>query len=216
MMKACLRDNAPFGLQATLLEPGAVSSGALDDVTTYTLPDDPYAAILKGAGPRAGIVTPEQVAAEVVDAAEKPQLPLRIPIGDAARALDYLNDQNVQHRDVKPHNLMLVGDGVKVADFGLAKMMEQSVVPASGSMTRRFPGELISSATAFAFFMENARSSILATPGSVMPCRRGVTAPITPESLTTGTKGIPRRSRAGSNAMQRSTRPGQPSRIITR
>jgi NAD(P)-dependent dehydrogenase (short-subunit alcohol dehydrogenase family) len=78
---------APFGVQATLLEPGAVSSGALDDVTTYTLPDDPYAGILKNGGPRAGMITPEQVAAEVVDGAEKPQLPLRIPIGDAARAL---------------------------------------------------------------------------------------------------------------------------------
>ncbi len=27
---------------AALLEPGPVSSGALDHVTTYTLPDDPY------------------------------------------------------------------------------------------------------------------------------------------------------------------------------
>ena len=34
-----------FGVQAILLEPGAVSSGALDDVTTYTLPDDPYAGL---------------------------------------------------------------------------------------------------------------------------------------------------------------------------
>jgi hypothetical protein len=33
------------------------------------------------------MITPEQVATEVVDAAEKPQLSLRIPIGDAARAL---------------------------------------------------------------------------------------------------------------------------------
>lgn len=78
---------APHGVQTALLEPGAVSSGALDDVTTYTLPDDPYAAILRGGGPRDGMITPEQVAAEVVDAAEKPQLPLRIPIGAPARAL---------------------------------------------------------------------------------------------------------------------------------
>lgn len=78
---------APHGVQAALLEPGAVSSGALDDVTTYTLPDDPYAAILRGGGARDGMITPEQVAAEVVDAAEKPQLPLRIPIGAPARAL---------------------------------------------------------------------------------------------------------------------------------
>ena len=78
---------APFGVQAGLLQPGPVSSGALDDVTTYTLPEDPYAGILKGGGPRAGMITPEQVAAEIADAAEKPQLPLRIPIGDPARAL---------------------------------------------------------------------------------------------------------------------------------
>jgi NADP-dependent 3-hydroxy acid dehydrogenase YdfG len=87
LVEALAIEVAPFGVQAALLEPGAVSSGALDDVTTYTLPDDPYAAILKGGGPRAGMITPEQVAAEVVDAAEKSQLPLRVPIGDAARAV---------------------------------------------------------------------------------------------------------------------------------
>lgn len=87
LVEALAIEVAPFGVQAALLEPGAVSSGALDDVTTYTLPDDPYAAILKGGGPRAGIITPQQVAAEVADAAQKPRLPLRIPIGDAARAL---------------------------------------------------------------------------------------------------------------------------------
>jgi len=77
----------PFGIQAALLEPATVSSGALDDVTTYTLPDDPYSAILRSGGPRAGVITPQQVAAEVADAAQMPQLPLRIPVGDAARAL---------------------------------------------------------------------------------------------------------------------------------
>jgi NAD(P)-dependent dehydrogenase (short-subunit alcohol dehydrogenase family) len=87
LVEALAIEVAPFGVQAALLEPGAVSSGALDDVTTYTLPEDPYAAIMAGGGPRAGMVTPEQVAAEIADAAEKPRLPLRIPIGDAARTL---------------------------------------------------------------------------------------------------------------------------------
>ena len=87
LVEALAIEVAPFGIQATLLEPGAVSSGALDDVTTYTLPDDPYAAKLEGGGPRDGMITPELVAAEIADAAEKPQLPLRLPIGDAARAL---------------------------------------------------------------------------------------------------------------------------------
>lgn len=87
LVEALASQVEPFGVQAALLEPGAVSSGALDNVTTYTLPDDPYSAILRSGGPRDGMITPEQVAAEVVDAAEKPQLPLRIPIGDTARAL---------------------------------------------------------------------------------------------------------------------------------
>ena len=87
LVEALAIEVAPFGVQAALLEPGAVSSGALDDVTTYTLPGDPYAEILTGGGPRDGMITPEQVAAEIADAAERPQLPLRIPIGDAARAL---------------------------------------------------------------------------------------------------------------------------------
>jgi NADP-dependent 3-hydroxy acid dehydrogenase YdfG len=87
LVEALAIEVAPLGVQAALLEPGAVSSGALDDVTTHRLSDDPYTAILRGGGPREGMITPEQVAAEVADAAEKPLLPLRIPIGDAARTL---------------------------------------------------------------------------------------------------------------------------------
>jgi NAD(P)-dependent dehydrogenase (short-subunit alcohol dehydrogenase family) len=82
---------APFGLEAALLEPGAVSSGALDDVTRYAPADDPYRDLGRSAGNSAGaraqMITPEEVAAEVVDAAESEHLPLRIPLGDPARAV---------------------------------------------------------------------------------------------------------------------------------
>lgn len=76
---------AGFGIDVTLAEPGPVSSGALDDVLTYRLPDDPYAAVFtRGGTPAAMMISPEQVAATLADLAERPTVPLRVPIGDVA------------------------------------------------------------------------------------------------------------------------------------
>ena len=45
---------------------------------------------------------------------------------DAAEALDYMNEKfKLQHLDVKPRNLFLICDRVKVADFGLVKHLER-------------------------------------------------------------------------------------------
>ena len=53
-------------------------------------------------------------------------------IEDSAEAIDYLNRPihdlgagpvAIQHCDIKPHNLVLVGGSVQVCDFGLARMM---------------------------------------------------------------------------------------------
>jgi NAD(P)-dependent dehydrogenase (short-subunit alcohol dehydrogenase family) len=75
---------APFGIHTTLLEPGPVSSGALDEPLTYRLPDDPYPVLLTGRSDPSSFVTPEQVARAIVDAAELDTPPLRLPVGELA------------------------------------------------------------------------------------------------------------------------------------
>lgn len=50
-------------------------------------------------------------------------------LDDAAVGLDYLIEKHgLQHLDVKPRNLFLVADRVKVADFGLVKTLERSSI----------------------------------------------------------------------------------------
>lgn len=55
---------------------------------------------------------------------------------DAARAIDYLNSkthdigsgdqEGIQHGDIKPGNLLIVGGAVQVCDFGLARLLRDS------------------------------------------------------------------------------------------
>jgi len=49
--------------------------------------------------------------------------------------LEYLHFNQIQHRDIKPHNLLIVGGGLKVADFGLAKLLKTPRTTNSGMMT---------------------------------------------------------------------------------
>lgn len=80
-------ETAPFGIHTTLLEPGAVSSGALDQPLVHQLPNDPYPALLTGSIDPSAFVTPEQVAAAIADAAELDPPLLRLPVGDMAAGL---------------------------------------------------------------------------------------------------------------------------------
>lgn len=54
---------------------------------------------------------------------------------DAAEGIDFLHGLGVQHRDIKPQNLLLLGGRLKVADFGLARVLAHSVTGHTGSLT---------------------------------------------------------------------------------
>jgi eukaryotic-like serine/threonine-protein kinase len=56
-------------------------------------------------------------------------------LADAARGLAYAHAQGVVHRDVKPSNILLTRSGrAKVADFGLARAIDQSSVTTDGKV----------------------------------------------------------------------------------
>jgi eukaryotic-like serine/threonine-protein kinase len=57
-------------------------------------------------------------------------------VEEAAEALDLMNQRHrLQHLDVKPQNLLLCFNHVKVADFGLVKYLEEANVTRTGGFT---------------------------------------------------------------------------------
>ncbi len=72
-----------------------------------------------------------------------PPLELMIYMEDAASALDYLNDPTqhagtgfpggIQHCDIKPGNILIVGRRAKVCDFGLARVFGQEAATAANA-----------------------------------------------------------------------------------
>ncbi|WP_143206420.1 protein kinase domain-containing protein [Singulisphaera sp. GP187] len=67
---------------------------------------------------------------------------------EMASAVDYLNEPRhdagdghkvgVQHRDIKPHNIFLVGGSTRLADFGVAKILEGRAGEHTGNMSPHY------------------------------------------------------------------------------
>ena len=81
--------------------------------------------------------------ADVLRAGGDPGLPVDVVLGYAhqtCEALDYVHQQRIVHRDVKPENLILGESGVILVDFGVARQLDDETeeVGTVGVGTPRF------------------------------------------------------------------------------
>lgn len=78
-----------FGIKVSIVQPGAVSTNGAEQASTFFEEDSPYAPLYQQLSALRGeVITSEEVAVAVADTIERPEPPLRVPVGaPAERAL---------------------------------------------------------------------------------------------------------------------------------
>jgi Tol biopolymer transport system component len=122
------------------------------EARTIAALNHPHICVLYDVGHQDGTdyLVMEQLAGETLaDRLKKGPLPvdqaLRFSI-QIADALDKAHRQGIVHRDLKPANIMLTSSGIKLLDFGLAKLQAPAVVP-GWSQAPTKPAELTARGT---------------------------------------------------------------------
>jgi fused len=58
-----------------------------------------------------------------------PEIEIQRIAKQMVNALDYLHSQRIIHRDIKPQNILIAGNGrVKLCDFGFARCMSLNTI----------------------------------------------------------------------------------------
>jgi serine/threonine protein kinase len=108
---------------------------------------------------------------------------------EAAKGIDYLNRPDhrigdstkaaIQHRDIKPQNILLMGGGVKIGDFGLIRILKNTVTEHTGSLTLAYAapeflmGHTARSSDQYSFavtycYLRGGRLPFFGSPGQIM------------------------------------------------
>ncbi|WP_233200733.1 serine/threonine-protein kinase [Cryobacterium sp. M15] len=115
-----------------------------------------------------------------IESGPLPSLNVAIMGADLAEALHYVHEQGIIHRDVKPANVLLAPSGfpgrgmhAKLADFGIARLLDETRLTATGSLL----------GTASYLSPEQALGGVIAAPTDVyslglvlLECLTGVRA----------------------------------------
>jgi NAD(P)-dependent dehydrogenase (short-subunit alcohol dehydrogenase family) len=86
LAESLAHETAAHGISISLLQPGPVATGSLDNARELRGAEDAYAE-LHAQTSFPGMIPTEEAAAVIADAVEADDLPLRIPVGELARQL---------------------------------------------------------------------------------------------------------------------------------